>query len=64
MSSKLPLASASANDELCGLRGGPEVELLLQVRGVRKRKPMDRDPRGDLAVATAERRRVLLRPDR
>jgi hypothetical protein len=39
--------AAALNYELRGLRRGPDVAVLLQVRGVRKRKPMDRVPSGD-----------------
>lgn len=39
--------SGSPDHELRCLRVGPRVGLLLLVRGVRKRKQMDRGPTGD-----------------
>ena len=41
------LRHARAQEALRRVRRGPEVELLLQVGGVRARKPMDRSPDGD-----------------
>jgi len=55
------------NYQLRGLRRGPEVELLLQVRGVQERKSTDRAPVGDRAEVRLEagtRIVVRLRPSR
>jgi hypothetical protein len=48
--------AALTNDELRGRRDGPAGELLLQVGGVGKRKPMDRGPRGDDAGVKGHRK--------
>jgi hypothetical protein len=48
------------NHQLRGLWRGPEVELLLTVHGLRKRKPMDRGPRGDAAEVPSARGRLLV----
>lgn len=41
---------ASTTDEVRSLRHGPEIELFLEVRGIRKREPLFRGPRGEEAA--------------